>query len=642
MKYSDALINLKETYMTARHLDVGPLANVIMQLTGKPLLTVGSGGSYSSASFAALLHEFHTRAIARPVTPLEMISTSIEGVGVLCFSASGRNRDICASFKIAAQREVRPLAALTMADQSPLHDLGKIFGYSEITSFPSADFRDGFLAVASLIAAAVLVVRAYRVVVGDYTPLPEDIDELIESATGIKDRSNIADIAEPAVSMSSISVLHTGTLKPVAVDLESRFVEAALGCLHTADLRNFGHGRHHWFAKRGEETGVVAFIGDGQAKLASRTFALLPEASPLTSFNFTGPRDIQALAGLIVGLHVAEAAGRVVGIDPAKPGVPEFGRKLYRLGPGPSRRNLGEDHFEVAVRRKDRNANLTQQDIRDKWRIAYETVLSRVASAEIAGIVFDYDGTLCDTRHRFHPLSKEIAAALARLAEAGALIGIATGRGGSAGEALRSSLPKTLWDRFLIGYYNGSVLAPLADIDAPTFVSAGGPLKDLQTALSHEPPFEGRHSRGNAWQITVHLKPGDDSLYAISAAEALLERCAISGHVALSGHSIDIILGDTSKVKVVEAIRKIAEVKHPTDILRIGDRGRWPGNDAELLDNPLGLTVDEASPNPDVCWALSPPGVLGVQATLYYLARLSWYDDHGCLDIQPRRRKGGS
>ena len=77
-----------------------------------------------------------------------------------------------------------------------------------------------FLAVASLIAAAVLIVRAYRVVVGDDTPLPEDIDELIESATGIKDRSNIADIAEPAVSMSSISVLHTGTLKPVAIDLE--------------------------------------------------------------------------------------------------------------------------------------------------------------------------------------------------------------------------------------------------------------------------------------------------------------------------------------------------------------------------------------------------------------------------------------
>jgi len=609
-------------------------------MAGRPLLTVGSGGSYSTASFAAFLHEFHTRAIARPVTPLEMISTPVGDAGVLCFSASGRNRDICTSFKIAAQREVRPLAALVMADQSPLHDLGRSFGYSEIASYPSANFKDGFLAVASLIAAALLIMRAYKVVVGDGTHLPEDIEELIEGTTGIKDRSQIADIAEPAVSMLAVSVLHTGSLKPVAVDLESRFVEAALGHLHTADLRNFGHGRHNWFAKRGDETGVIAFIGDGQTKLATRTFDLLPKASPLGRFDFSGPRDTQALAGLIVGLHVAEAAGRVVGVDPAKPGVPEFGRKLYRLGPGPSRRNLDEDHFEMAVRRKARNTNLAQQATRDKWRTSYEAALSRVASAEIAGIVFDYDGTLCDARHRFEQLSDEVAGALARLAEGGAPIGVATGRGGSAGEALRSSLPKTLWDRFVVGYYNGSVLAPLADKDAPAVASTDGSVEDLQIALSREPTFEGRRSRSNAWQITVHLEPGDDPLYAVSAMEALLERCAVNARVALSSHSIDIILGGASKLRVVEAIRESAGVDRTTAILRIGDRGRWPGNDAELLDDPLGLTVDEASPNPEVCWALSPPGVLGVQATLYYLARLNWNDDRGCLDIRPGRRKG--
>lgn len=636
-RYAGELKRLHQAYATACRVDIAPLAEIVEGMAGRPVLTVGSGGSYSMASFAAFLHELYTRAVARPVTPLELISTPVREVGVLCFSASGRNRDICIGFKTAALREARPLAALVMAGKSPLHDLGRTFAYSDIASYPSANFRDGFLAVASLIGAAVLMVRAYRRVADIDEQMPEGLDAFMEATAGIADCSKIIEIVAPAVSMTSVSMLHTAALKPVAIDLESRFVEAALGRLHTADLRNFGHGRHYWFAKRASETGIVAFIGDNTRKLADRTFALLPDSSPIARFDFEGRRDAQALAGLVIGLYVAEAAGRVVGVDPARPGVPEFGRKLYRLGPGPSRRHIQDDHFEVAVHRKARRADLGLRPIRDKWLNSYESALSLVVSAEIAGVVFDYDGTLCDSRHRFDPLSNEIATALAELAIAGASIGVATGRGDSAGKALRAAIPKSVWDRFIIGYYNGGFVAPLADVDAPLVAKTSKNAASLHAELCRDPVFEGRELRTNAKQITVFLRKGDDPLYVVDAAKGLLEHGGVKARVTLSSHSIDIVLEDASKLKVVEALKKAIGVGPSTVILRIGDKGRAPGNDAELLNDPLGLSVDEASPSPDVCWAFSPPGVLGVQATLYYLDRLDWSGDRGCLDIRPRR-----
>jgi hypothetical protein len=54
----------------------------------------------------------------------------------------------------------------------------------------------------------------------------------------------------------------------------------------------------------------------------------------------------------------------------------------------------------------------------------------------------------------------------------------------------------------------------------------------------------------------------------------------------------------------------------------LGDRGRWPGNDFDLLSDVLGLSVDEVSSDPLQCWNLAPPGLLGPQAAVYYLDRL--------------------
>jgi fructoselysine-6-P-deglycase FrlB-like protein len=165
-RYRRELANLQNTYAVARAADIGPLASAIASSGVRPAVMIGSGGSFSVASFAAYLHQIHTGQLANAVTPLEYLNLPLTGTAAMCFSASGRNKDIAVAFKEAANREARPLVALVMRNRSPLHDLAARYRYSRLFSVVSPAFEDGFLAVGSLVGACTLLLRAYRDLVG--------------------------------------------------------------------------------------------------------------------------------------------------------------------------------------------------------------------------------------------------------------------------------------------------------------------------------------------------------------------------------------------------------------------------------------------------------------------------------------------
>ena len=305
------------------------------------------------------------RAIGTRLTPLEYLDIHLRDSVVICFSASGKNKDIGTAFEEAALREVRPLIALVMREASPLHDLAEKYRYARLVSASSSHFKDGFLAVGSLIGACCLLVRGYRALLGA-DDLPNSLEKLVEVVAGVA-FEDIVETSILALTPSTTSVLFTASLKPAAIDIESRFVEAALGNVHGTDLRNFGHGRHHWFAKHAHDTGIVALLGDDRKSLANDTLALLPETAPRVRFDFHGPKDVQGLVGMVVSLHLPAAAGSLRGIDPGKPGVPEFGRRLYHLGPKISRRFHKTNAAEVAAWRKRNASRSDWPRVRDEW-----------------------------------------------------------------------------------------------------------------------------------------------------------------------------------------------------------------------------------------------------------------------------------
>lgn len=638
-RYSKELERLPEVYAAALAADARPLTQAVEGWLDKPMVMIGSGGSYSTATYAAWLHERMARRLARAASPMEIIDSELVGQGAACFSASGRNRDIGAAFKAAATSEVTPLSALVMADETPLHALQRKYGYSDVISVTDPMFKDGFLAVASLIASAVLLMRAYRSSCGSELAVPNSLFGLLVQTLGSDDLSSISDCAEELTTRTYTSVLFSNALKPTAVDLESRFVEASLGALHFADLRNFGHGRHFWFAKRSDATGVLALISNDDRKLADRTLGLLP-TDDLLRLDFDGPPELAAIAGLVVGLYVSAGAGRSANIDPGKPGVPEFGRKLYRLGPGPPKRTRKSLDCRAAIRRKARRQVAADQQSAIDWQEAHRSAVAKLSSAHIRAVVLDYDGTLCDEWHRFVAMPGATAAAVQRLAQEGASFAIATGRGPSAGQAIRESIDCAYWSSMLIGYYNGAIIHRLDDQTDPLAEKISED-NELVQKLREVPAFSKARIRGNEFQITIGIDDETRPEHAISVAAHALDGALGGRRIVASSHSIDLLLAGQSKLDVVEAVSKRVQC-HPDEILRIGDKGEWPGNDAELLDHQLGLTVDEASPDPSHCWGLAPAGVKGLQATLHYLDRLKWSGNNGRLVLDRAGRRRGS
>jgi HAD superfamily hydrolase (TIGR01484 family) len=638
VRYESELRRLDQVYAEARHRDLGELPRLLERLIGRPLIAIGSGGSLSVASFAAFLHELFGGAIARAATPLEFLDGARPNSAVCCFSASGRNRDICSAFTAAALSEARPLAGLVLSESSPLHDLAHRYDYSDVIGFGSPIFKDGFLAVASLLASSMLLLRSYRRVLNvAEDDLPDRLEDLIAEVAGLSDRFELGAETRSAVARPVVSLLITPALRSAAVDLESRFVEAALGNLHSADLRNFGHGRHHWFAKRGNETGVVALIGDSQSRLADKTIALLPDAVPVLRIDFRGKADVQALAGLVVGLHLAAYAGEAKGIDPGKPGVPEFGRKLYHLGPGIARPKGREAHFVAAVRRKAPRARLEDPEERKLWSDRYTAALETLAASTIGAVVFDYDGTLCDARLRYEPIGQPIVQALASVLETGTPVGIATGRGASAAEQLQKAIPPSLWDNVYVGCYNGALISPLGEAASMSALPAGKAVLELEGALRADPVFAKSEFRANAAQIAIRGLAEVSVVDAVAIAQRIADRCGVKARATCSSHSIDLVFGETSKLDVVRFLTQRMRGRE-AGVLRIGDRGRWPGNDADLLDDVLGLSVDEVNPNSLGCWGLTPPGIIGISGTRYYLEAIKWGEDGGRLDLAPARK----
>ncbi|MCK9918028.1 HAD hydrolase family protein [Microbacteriaceae bacterium K1510] len=630
-RYLKELANLHEVYEAALELNIAPLRAALEGAASRPAVMLGSGGSYSVASFAAFLHQLNTGRIATASTPLDYMTLPLRDAAVMCFSASGRNKDICAAFDEAAQREAKPLLGLVLRDSSPLHELGARYRYSRVISASSELFDDGFLAVASLLGSGILLFRAYRALVGNGAQLPSSLEAFFAERASTP-LGKIVRECERVVAPATMSVLYSSSLKPASVDIESRFVEAALGNVHSTDLRNFGHGRHHWFAKHPEETGLLALIGDGQESLASRTLDLIPDVAPKTRIDFSGPKDEQALAGLIVSLHLAAAAGRTRRIDPAKPGVPEFGRRLYHLGPSKRKKAGGRDLTETAVWRKEQAGGLKATAESSELHMLCQQGIDRLNQSKFAGLVFDYDGTLCEPDRRFEPLPEDIADGLNGLLAQGAAIGIATGRGGSAADRIREAVRKEYWGNVIIGFYNGAAICSLSD-PSPTRGDAGPEVVQLEKILRSSRHFSGCHFRTNQSQIAISLPPLEEPVVSVRAAAGIVEHAGMAAVVSCSSHSIDVTFGNAKKSSVVDAIRARLGVAGNAPVLRIGDKGRWPGNDAELLDDPFGLSVDEVSDSLENCWGLSPRGILGVQATLYYFQRIHWKNGAGSINF---------
>ena len=273
--------------------------------------------------------------------------------------------------ELSAQTE-SPLAEKSRACKAPFYGFDLPAG------------KDGFLATNTLLATCVLMARAYRHAWSGEETLPLGLDALLHPRATAREffdglRRQSAVLWERKTTL----ILHGYATHAAAVDLESKFTEAAIGHAQVADYRNFAHGRHHWLARYGEKSGVLAFVTPSERELAEKTLGLLPEEIAVFRLYLPDGGVAGSLAAIALAIHLAGIAGEARGIDPGRPTVSTFGRKIYHLRAMPRNHSvagIGEDEA-AAIECKARVSiiTLSAQGRLQSWRMAHAAFLDAFA-----------------------------------------------------------------------------------------------------------------------------------------------------------------------------------------------------------------------------------------------------------------------
>lgn len=630
--FNKELERINTTFQWTIKQDIDELRSELLYNNPCPLFVVGSGGSLSACYYTAILFQ-HYGIMAKAVTPLELFysQNALRNSNVLFISASGKNTDILFGYKTALRLEPIKIFSICMTKDSPLSKLAKDSSISRHFDFDSPFGKDGFLATNSLVSFFTLIFKIFNPIViqNQLSIIKNDYyDDLLRFINKISDNY-------------TFHVLYAGLGYPVAIDIESKLVEAALGDVIISDYRNFGHGRHHWFAKRKANSAVIAIITPEEEKIAQKTLSLLPPDIPTLILDSKDSSHFSCINLLVKSFHFINELGKLQNIDPGRPGVPIFGSKLYNLRYSSFYKDYKElsDLERIAILRKTKvpSTNSLRDNERVFWRNAYNTYKNKLNNTEFGSIVFDYDGTLCSSSSRYAGIDNNIIRELVKLLERGLVIGIATGRGQSVKKDLHEKLPNIYHSKVIVGYYNCAIIGELNNLSVLIKDHSDNEhLNDIFELIRIYPFTEIINPELKPNQITVEVKDKKNWNKVRATIIDLVQSKDYPGiQILESTHSIDIIdQNTTSKLNILSYCTKVAVSDFKAEnCLCIGDKGQWPGNDYQLLSSPYSLSVDEVSNLNEVCWNLAPPGVKNIEATLYYLSFLSFNSNGAKLNI---------
>jgi HAD superfamily hydrolase (TIGR01484 family) len=625
--YEGELAQLGSSYSAACAADIEALKLAIASAAEASMIGVGSGGSFTVASLLCSLHEAYTGRVSRPSTPLEIICTPAlaSSSPVFLVSAEGKNPDIVEALERARRFSSRTVHVLTNRQESPL--------MTHVQSLPGVKpyvfelaKKDGYLATNSLLLDAVLVARAYGELNGLRQPMPPDITALRVGEQSVQEWLAAAQpfIAE-AVRRGVLTVVYSPLLRAVATDLESKLSEGALLHVQLADLRSYAHGRHLWLAQRPQDCAILALVEPSLDKLWDGMRSKFPVGIPTLTMSLSGADPVHLIAGLVAQMYLVASVGRQLGADPGRPEVPTYGREIHYANlreviPLPMPAGPAEEQSKYEVL----GAHWPSQRDHGTMRRAARAFAETIRKQRFKAVVFDYDGTLCSSQSKDCPPPSSVVDHLVRLARAGIVVGIASGRGGSIQACLRDVMPNDVLSKIRLGLYNGGWIAA-ADVP-PT------PAAETSEFLSHVTRIVVRlksqgvpilaHRTTHPFQVSVRFREGlaTDGMWFV-IADALRQAGLDLSTMVRSKHSVDILAKGVSKSALVADIIQKDKVD-PYEILTMGDQGAWPGNDAELLEHRYSLSVDMPSRRLDRAWKLAPAEKRDVDATLWYLQRM--------------------
>lgn len=622
--FSKKIDQLPETIALLADFDTDDLCASLDSGRERRTIAVGSGGSLIAASYLARCRETVFGEPTYVGTPSSVVLGSIDlsNADVWLFSASAEHPDIEASIEAAIRRCIRSINLVTRNPTGNASLRVESDPRGRVYVIPVSDRKDGFLATHSLIGTVGVLLRAFDSL-SDHpigNELPRKFVAAVREAVSPAARSRARSMLSSFSRNDVLVILADPQLEPVSLLLETSAWETALCPIQRTDPRNFAHGRHTWIHNRGDRTILLGLVGSETRNIWTSIAKLLPPGQRRVCMSFGDCGRFRNAVGIVEGMVLIEAMSRSVGIDPAKPIIGPFGKPMYEnAGLQNSSTKLIPAVLQkrAAVLRRD-DPDHTAFSIQAAWR----KKLTSLSTAKFHGLVLDYDGTIVRTENRCEPPSVELIDEIVRLSEAGSAIGIATGRGGSAGEELRKALPKPMHPQIVMGYYNGAYIRSLhIDISKQPVPPDKAMEQVFDWLQGNKHLFREFQPRNSGVQIRISI----DDLESPDCFLSETNRCSAIAlgavKVIRSGHGIDLIKADVSKTAVVEALAHNIAAKNPS-ILRIGDSGSRGGNDYELLSHELGISVDEVCGLPGGTWSLFGQEIKGPDALIRVLRAL--------------------
>lgn len=284
----------------------------------RPLFITGSGGQASS-SYAALLYQT-AGGFAQFITPYSMNSVSDQTIvrsKVLLSSSSGNNADI----QFIGNRCLRLIPEHTgflchsiNPDRNKL--LGKVaadklFYYPDSSETAPKGFVDS-----SVLNAAII----YKAFIGSLVPSEFNITSTFTYKLNHKEVSPL-----PIQDICHFCVLYGSWSQPVAIDLESRFVESSMASVQLCDYRNYCHGRfmftsNHIGAKNSpRDMALVLLITPREKAYVERLQKLILDTVPIIKLE-TDKDDPRATLELFMqGIRLFDYVGVAHNINPCNP-----------------------------------------------------------------------------------------------------------------------------------------------------------------------------------------------------------------------------------------------------------------------------------------------------------------------------------
>jgi hypothetical protein len=617
-RFSEKIDALVETAaLTAAH---GPAALAASMAVGprRRTLAVGSGGSAIACAFLARCRETLFGEPTETVSPMELVlgHGDLDEATVWILSAGADNPDTLAAVIAARSRGAGRIELVTRNPAGAAIAALPPAGVLHVV--PVADPKDGFLTTHSLVSTLGALLLASDAASTD--PVGAALAgawlKAVEDATSRETRDKWGRALGEVTRDTTVILACDSGAATVGTLIETSLWEAAICPVQRTDLRNLGHGRHAWLHHRPGATNLIGVVATETQAIWSRIRALAPEAISAASMDLGDCGRFRNAAGSVEALALVEAFGSAVGVDPGKPGIGDFGRDLYAdtslLDLAKALRPCVRQKRDAVAERGDPEGSDTDLLAADAARV------ERIAACAVGAIVMDYDGTVVETEERFSPPRREVLDELVRLHAAGVVVAIATGRGGSAGEALRDALPRAMHSDVVMGYYNGGHVVPLSvDIarDPPAPNPAISQVADLVARNPQVTPGCGWRDSGVQLTIPTAALPDVEAL----VASIMASRGVAGGtlRVTRSAHSVDVVPAGASELSVIDAA--LARAAPGSEALSFGDSGAHGGNDRDLLARSYGISVGAVCGRQDGSHSLLGRRITGPQALVNVL-----------------------